>query len=416
MRIEILDPHAPSWAAELDRIGFALRPQHNSTLFPYHFLQITLTRIGGHAGWVQADSGPVGVAFLFPRQRDQAGGPVYTLRFHALPHAPTPDQEAVVQAAGHALGGAMVVFYDPAAPQYYSPTHISIAGIDIGRPDSDEAATIPSLHQQIWGSPPEFLYPADLHSIDFAAGSSLVARVEEGGTTRCVGFLVGFYKFGGARLPADWHARFGGDFRLESQIMGVLPAYRGLRIANLLKKIQAEQAWREGIGIVNWTADPLQYPNAALNFGLLRAVAFDYAPDLYPFRNDLNRVPASRFGVTWLVGSERVRNAPLVGSRASVLDLSHHPYILRLDPMQPLPATLDTSLAAIEIPDDWTRMQNEAPTLALKWRTATDALFARLIGCDAGQYCVTGVAVDADRRYLLIEQVSEALWTQLGRS
>ncbi|MCB0069727.1 MAG: hypothetical protein KDD77_21335, partial [Caldilineaceae bacterium] len=61
-----------------------------------------------------------------------------------------------------------------------------------------------------------------------------------------------------------WTERFNGAFRLESQTMGVLPEYRGLRIANLLKKQQAELAWREGIGVVHWTADPLQYPNAAL--------------------------------------------------------------------------------------------------------------------------------------------------------
>jgi predicted GNAT superfamily acetyltransferase len=127
---------------------------------------------------------------------------------------------------------------------------------------------------------------------------------------KTAGFLFGFYTFDGAPLPADWTERFNGGFRIESQTLGVLPDYRGLRIANLLKKRQAELAWREGVGVVSWTADPLQAPNAALNFGLLKAVAFEFAPDLYPFRNELNRVHASRFGLTWLVGSKRVRDTP----------------------------------------------------------------------------------------------------------
>jgi predicted GNAT superfamily acetyltransferase len=126
-------------------------------------------------------------------------------------------------------------------------------------------------------------------------------------------------------LPADWTERFNGGFRIESQTLGVLSDYRGLRIANLLKKRQAELAWREGVGVVSWTADPLQAPNAALNFGLLKAVAFEFAPDLYPFRNELNRVHASRFGLTWLVGSKRVRDTPAIGARADILDLRATP-------------------------------------------------------------------------------------------
>ena len=143
----------------------------------------------------------------------------------------------------------------------------------------------------------------------------MVARVEG----QPAGFLFGFYKFGGSPLPADWATRFRGALRLESQTLGVKPACRGLRIANLLKQCQAQQARTEGIGIVNWTRIRLM-SNAALNLGLLRAVAFDFAPDLYPFRNTLNRVHASRLGITWLVGSRRVRETPMIGAQAMVTD------------------------------------------------------------------------------------------------
>lgn len=416
MRVQLLDPRAPSWTAELDRIGMALRPGQNSTLFPYHFLQVTLPRIGGKIGWVFRDTRAVGVAFLFPRQRDRGGQHVFTLRYHALAGEPAPDAVELAEAATAAVDGRQIVVYDVGAEQYYSATHQEIAGVDIGRPDAVEAAAVPDLHHRIWGSPPEFLYPADLHSVDFAAGTSLVARVSQEGRPACVGFLIGFYKFSGSPLPADWQDVYGGDYRLESQIMGVLPEYRGLRIANLLKKVQAEQAWREGIGIVNWTADPLLYANAALNFGLLGAVAFDFAPDLYPFRNDLNRVSASRFGLTWLIGSERVRTAPMVGSRAAVLDLALHPELPRVnDGWRALHLNADQHMIAIEIPPNWTQLQNADVPEALRWRAATDSLLAHYIGPEEGRYCVTGVGVDRERRFLLAERSSRALWARLGR-
>jgi len=412
MRVRLIDPHAPNWSAELDRIGLRLRDRDAALLFPYHFLQVTLPRIGGSAGWIEEDGTRIGAGFFFPRQRDRGGAHVYTLRYHILPGIPEPDRDLLVRAAREALNGNEVFVYNPASPQAYASSHKSFGSVEIGRPHEDEAASIPTLHAAIWGSPPEFIYPADMHSINFAAATSLVARVEN----RCVGFLAGFAKFGGPPLPADWHERYGGDYRIESQIMGVLPAYRGLRIANLLKKAQAEQAWREGIGVVNWTADPLQYANAALNFGLLRAVAFNFNADLYPFRNNLNRVAASRFTVTWLVGSERVRAAPMVGARANVLDMAHHPEIVRVnDGWSVLDGAPTAPMIAVEIPNSWTEMQNDDVSAAMRWRDASDGLFAHLIGTEPGQYVVTNVGVKGERRFLVAERSCAALWAQLGQ-
>ena len=248
--------------------------------------------------------------------------------------------------------------------------------------------------------------------MEFGAGSSLVARVDG----RTAGFLFGFYRFGGSALPADWQSRFRGDFRLESQTLAVLPEQRGLRIANLLKKFQAERAVTEGICIVNWTSDPLQYPNAALNFGLLRAIAFEFLPDMYAFRNELNRVNASRFALTWLVDAQRVQATPLVGARANVLDLRRQPEIDRVNDGT-LRVDFDSRapVVAIEIPENWTLLQQLDLELAQRWRTVTDQLFAHYIGIRAGQYAVTGVGADGDRRYLLAERVDDALWERLGR-
>ena len=199
--------------------------------------------------------------------------------------------------------------------------------------------------------------------------------------------------------------------------MGVLPEYRGLRIANLLKKQQAELAWREGVGVITWTADPLQYPNAALNLGLLKAVSFHFTPDMYPFRNELNRIHASRLSLTWLVGSKRVRDVAALGSRADVLDLSARPSIPRVnDGCRQARFDLDDDLIAIEIPADWTGLQAHDPVEAQAWRLLTDRIFSAYIGLNPGQYTVTGVAIAGERRFLLAEKSDERLWHRLGES
>ncbi len=413
MNVTFLDASHPHWSRKLEQAGVLLGAGANPTLFPYHFLYVTLSKIGGKLAFFEANGATIGVGFLFPRRLSTSAEGVrrtYTLRFHAAP-GHVCDPQIITAACQRAMPEAAFVFYDPQGALSYYRTSELIGVVDIGRPDADEAAASRAIQRLVWGSPDEFLYPSDIHSAEFAAGTSLVARVDG----KVAGFLFGFYAFGGAPLPADWTERYNGGFRIESQTLGVLPDYRGLRIANLLKKRQAELAWREGIGIVTWTADPLQAPNAALNFGLLKAVSFEFAPDLYPFRNELNRVHASRFGLTWLVGSKRVREAPALGARADILDLTRRPQIPRAnDGCDNARFDLDADVIAIETPADWTALQAHDPAQAQAWRSLTDALFQHYIGLAPGQYTVTGVGVAEEKRFLLAERSEDRLWQRLG--
>lgn len=73
--------------------------------------------------------------------------------------------------------------------------------------------------------------------------------------------------------------------------MGILPQYRGKRIGFWLKLMQAKQAREDGIDIIHWTVDPLQFANAMLNFGLLRGIVFHHPPheSLYLFKTRSTR-------------------------------------------------------------------------------------------------------------------------------
>ena len=423
MHVKLLLPAAPTWNAEIDRIGALLDVQNNPYVFPYHFLQVVLPALGGAMVEVTEDDAPGSpyllVGFLLPRGVDKshaAPAPTpraYTFRHHNLTDD-TRNPTFVAEVAAtirDRLHASAVIPYSPADHHTYTRTdlHAGVAGI--GRPDAHEAAQIRTLHREIWNSPPEYLYPTDIHCDEFGLGTSLVARVED----QVAGFLFGFYRFGGPALPADWYERFGGDLRLESQVMGVSPRFRGMRLGNLLKRTQAEEALANGVRLIHWTADPLQYPNAALNFGLLRAMAFSFTRDYYPFRNDLNRVPASRFALTWLIDTQRVRDIPLVGSSSLILDLEHQRDIVRVnDGFQETRFDVDAPYIAVEIPANWGQMQRDDLPAALRWRETTDDLFAHYIGIRAGQYAVTGAAVHGDRRFLVAQRASVQLWEQLA--
>ncbi len=421
MHLELLDTHASSWPQTLASLYPSLGGEQNETLFPLHFLQAAFPHIGGRAVRVLTGGEIVMILFLLPhppREDDETvranwtGQPAYTARAHRVNDAkvsspdPVPLQQALVQL----LGTPAIVLYDPSADHAFRGTGRAVGALDIGRPDQTEAAMIRTLQQSIWGSPPGSLYPVDIHSTDFPVGTSLVARVDGA----VAGFLFGFYKAGGPALPGDWHERWQGDLRLESQVMGVLPAHRGLRIGYLLKRVQAETALAQGIGIVHWTVDPLQYPNAALNFGLLRALAFTFTPNYYPFRNELNRAPASRFSLTWLIDSARVQSKPLYDARSTILQLDQHPAVVRVNRgWQQLDFAATAPMIAVEIPANWTALQQQAPDEALEWRSATDRLFAHYIGSQNDQYVVTDVGVTAEQRFLILQRVSDSLWQRL---
>src|SRR4051812_48633708 len=197
MNVTLLDASSPRWGSEVERIGIKLGAGHNPTLFPYHFLFVTLSKIGGHIAIFHNNGRRTGIGFLFPRGLQRHADDlqhIYTLRYHSLlpPEMPVAASTAAAACAAALGGNCTVIFYDPHADHSYETTSEQIGPVNLGRPNAAEAQALRALQQEVWGSPPEFLYPADIHSSEFSAGTSIVARVE--GTL--AGFLFGFYRFG----------------------------------------------------------------------------------------------------------------------------------------------------------------------------------------------------------------------------
>lgn len=398
------------WAAFVEESRARLSGADNPALMPSHYLHVILPKIGGYGLTVEKDGQTCGYGYLFPRQMD-GKRPVYTLRYHQLPDISPVDSDDLADQTARLLSPeSSVVFYDPHAAHSYPASHRLIGDLDIGRPNANEAADARTIQQVVWKNPPEVLYPPDLYSAEFGLATGLVARADG----QVVGFLLGMTKFGGAELPPLWLAHLRHQVRLESQVMAVLPAFRGRHIAFLFKKIQAEEALEKGIDIINWTADPLQFPNAALNYTRLGAFVYQFHPALYAFHNELNQVAASRFSLTWLPGSRRVQDRLNGERQPAQLDLSRHPKTVRVnDGPNPIRWDADSPVIAIEIPADWGGLQRLDLPQAQRWRETTDQLFANYLGIGSGQYIITNAGTDGERRFLIGERVTDRLLESL---
>ena len=403
-----LDPTTPDWPVQLRemRKQLAERP----TLLPHHFLEVVLPKIGGECIALvtsQADDAktPCGYAILLPR--DISGeGPVYTLRYEHVDGSPAASADEISSAVEKALPPRQrTLFYHPAEEHNFTPTHFNFEGVDCGRPDAAEAAAIRTMQQAIWHSPPDGLYPNDLHSDEAGLGCSLVARVDG----ELAGFLLGFYRFPTdlTALPLQSYRR---DLQLESQLLAVTPGRRRRRIGQLLKRLQARQAMAMGIDLISWTTDPLLFANALLNFTRLRAIACEFQPSLYPFRNELNRVPAARLNLLWPVRSQRVQKTLQGDERPGPYSVESDPEVTVVNQANSTPV-LDAAGAriAIEIPADWVALQRQDRQAAQRWRDITNLLLDYYLGTQQGQYIITNTGVSGPRHYLIGERVEGKL-------
>ena len=407
-----IDPSSAEWPGRLREIRrhLAERP----SLLPHHFLEAVLPKIGGacvalyHASHDDA-SPPCGYAFLLPRGIG-AESATYTLRYEQVGGSTGLSADEISSAVEKVLPPDREThFYLPGADHTFTPTHIDVDGVDCGRPDAEEAAEIRTMQQSIWHSPPDGLYPSDLHSDEGGMGCSLVARVDGA----LAGFLLGFLRFPTvAAVPGL--QRYRRDLQLESQLLAVAPGMRRRRIGQLLKRLQARQALEMGIDLINWTTDPLLFANALLNFTRLGAVACEFQPSLYSFRNELNRVTASRLNMLWVVRSRRVQKALRGNGQPGPSEVETDPALTVVNQGNGSPVfSAASARIAIEIPSDWVTLQRHDQPAAQRWRDITNQLLDRYLGSQPGRYFITGAGVSGSRRYIIGERVDSRLLDDL---
>lgn len=231
------------------------------------------------------------------------------------------------------------------------------------------------LQKEIWGFADIDCLPLRLFVVASNIGG-LVLGAFEG--LHMVGFALA--------LPA---IKPGGAAYLHSNMMGVVTAYRSQGVGRQLKVRQRDEALKRGIGLIEWTFDPLELKNAFFNIVRLGAVIRRYVLNAYGTTSSHlhSGLPTDRCIAEWHLGSARVELA--LGSK-------------QVEAGVDIEARIE---ARIEVPADIARMRAERPELAREIQARMSAQFTE---CFAKGLAVTGFERTPDSGvYLLSKWQSE---------
>jgi len=91
-------------------------------------------------------------------------------------------------------------------------------------------------------------------------------------------------------------------------MLGVLPAYRDYGVGRRMKLAQRDEALSRGIGLIEWTFDPLELKNAFFNMERLGAVVQRYVENQYGITTSAlhGGLPTDRCIAEWHIASPRV--------------------------------------------------------------------------------------------------------------
>ena len=168
---------------------------------------------------------------------------------------------------------------------------------------TEEFEACVQVERNVWRSSDVDVVPIPIFAVAAETGG-LVLGAFQG--TKLVGFTMAL---------VGWRDR---KPFLHSHMTAVLEEYRDRGIGRRLKLFQREYALRSGIGVIEWTFDPLVTKNAYFNFMRLGAIARRYLPNVYgittsPLHGGL---PTDRLLTEWHLRSPRVRRI-LAGKRAT---------------------------------------------------------------------------------------------------
>ena len=225
-----------------------------------------------------------------------------------------------------------------------------------------------AVQEAVWG-PGSEIVPASVLLVSAKRGGILIGAVRDGAIVGFVWSMPGWRE----GRPTQW-----------SHMLGVRPDCRGDGLGRRLKLAQRDRALAQGIDLIEWTFDPLQAPNAHLNFSALGATAGTYLVDAYgSMPGPLHRGTATdRLIAEWWIREphvlRRIDPPALVAHSRDVLDaplaiaVRFEGRWLRSDGVD---LDLEARRVVVPVPGAFTAMQQDALELAQAWRLATRAAF-----------------------------------------
>jgi len=230
-----------------------------------------------------------------------------------------------------------------------------------------EMKTLEQLQKDVWGWDDLDTMPLMNFIVTREVGGVLIGAFDG---EKPVGFCFGFVGSHNGRII------------FHSHMLAVLPQFREHGIGHKLKLAQREHALAKGFTCITWTFDPLQSPNAYLNFTKLGVVANDYRINFYGEKTSsaLHRfIGTDRLWVNWVLESERVRKRLKCGAdvEPSREELEKHVSLVKMAPdgSPRTRALVDRDYLLIDVPGDISVLQQQNPELAIAWRNATRAAF-----------------------------------------
>jgi predicted GNAT superfamily acetyltransferase len=150
------------------------------------------------------------------------------------------------------------------------------------------------LQKSIWGFDDIELLPVRLFVVATKVGGQVFGAYDG---AEMIGFVIS--------IPG---LKAGGASYLHSHMLGVAQGYRDRGVGRMLKLKQREDALARGIGLIEWTFDPLELKNAFFNMERLGAIVRRYVENQYgtttsPLHGGL---PTDRCVAEWWLSSARV--------------------------------------------------------------------------------------------------------------
>ncbi len=152
------------------------------------------------------------------------------------------------------------------------------------------------VQKTVWGDGWSGLTPLTVFVVAANVGGQVLGAFNGGD-------LLGF----AMSLPA---IRLGTCY-LHSHILAVLPDHRNKGIGRSLKIAQYQHASHRGVGLIEWTFDPLDLKNAYFNIASLGAVVRRIFPNFYgPSSSSLHgQLPTDRMVAEWHLCTSRVQSS-----------------------------------------------------------------------------------------------------------
>lgn len=235
---------------------------------------------------------------------------------------------------------------------------------------SEELQEAVRLQHEIWPSP---------SMVDVVPAHVMLTAQNNGGVLigaflrdELVGILFGFLG-----IHRD------GRFKHCSHLMGVAARARGRGVGRLLKLEQREIVIGQGIDLITWTHDPLEAPNASLNYGVLGAISRRYIRNLYgDMADDLNQgLPSDRLEAEWHLKSEHA----ISRHRRSATERQELPPGIPLIKATKRDSAMasaikvieDVDAVLVEIPDNFQQIKSASMDGAMEWRLGSRTVFER---------------------------------------